>query len=186
MTNYPRAAFSLSISRTWDNRELPGNESTDIFCHLDTTGLYIRINANFHNDEAPQTQPGPTDSLWEYEVVELFLLGDNGHYLEIEFGPHGHYLVIQFEGVRKALSSFIPMGYQTEIAGKKWKAWAHLPLSFLPPNPTRINAYAIHGQGNARQYLAAFPVPGPRPDFHQPQHFHSISELNSFSSLSAP
>ena len=31
--------------------------------------------------------------LWDYEVVELFLLNsDTEEYLELEFGPHGHYL----------------------------------------------------------------------------------------------
>jgi hypothetical protein len=41
----------------------------------------------------------------------------------------------------------------------------------LPQPFSHVNAYAIHGQAAARCYQAAFPVPGERPDFHQPRFF---------------
>ncbi|KAI2795361.1 hypothetical protein BLOT_016842, partial [Blomia tropicalis] len=33
------------------------------------------------------------DKLYDYEVVEVFLLGSNEHYLEVELGPRGQYLL---------------------------------------------------------------------------------------------
>lgn len=181
-------AFSLNITRTWDDKSLIDDERASISCQLDARGLKINVNASFHNDAAPDTLPGPTDYLWEYEVVELFLLGEDNHYLEVEFGPHGHYLILLLEGIRnrKEMPSLLRMPYETKITGKQWSAFAHLPLALLPPNLTRINAYAMHGQGRTRRYLAAFPVPGPTPDFHQLQFFHPISELNASTTSPSP
>jgi hypothetical protein len=48
-------------------------------------------------------------------------------------------------------------------------AW--LPRALLPPPPHRINAYSIHGAGDARRYLAWEPVPGEVPDFHRLERF---------------
>jgi hypothetical protein len=44
----------------------------------------------------------------------------------------------------------------------------------VPEGPWRFNAYAIHGVGAARRYLAHFPVPGPRPDFHRLECFGAL------------
>ena len=43
--------------------------------------------------------------------------------------------------------------------------------NFLPEGLDRFNTYRIHGAGLARQYLAAFPVPGEKPDFHRLEFF---------------
>jgi hypothetical protein len=40
----------------------------------------------------------------------------------------------------------------------------------LPP-PHRLNAFAMHGLGLRRRYLAMEPVPGEAPDFHRLEHF---------------
>jgi hypothetical protein len=41
----------------------------------------------------------------------------------------------------------------------------------LPPGLGRVNAYAIHGQGANRRYLAAYSVGGTAPDFHRLDRF---------------
>ena len=52
-----------------------------------------KVQAKFYNDARPDAQPGYLMGLWDYEVVELFLLNSQTEeYLELEFGPHGHYL----------------------------------------------------------------------------------------------
>jgi hypothetical protein len=105
--------------------------------------------------------------LWEYEVVELFLLGEDSVYVEIEMGPHGHYWVLQLHGVRRVMAQGLPMQYDTHIGEQIWQGKARFPVSYVPPGVSRVNAYAIHGRGEERRYLAAFAVPGERPDFHQ-------------------
>ncbi len=46
-----------------------------------------------------------------------------------------------------------------------------MPRSWLPPGPHRVNAYAIHGVGAARRYLAWAPSEGEGPDFHRLEAF---------------
>ncbi|OGR03804.1 MAG: hypothetical protein A2511_05580 [Deltaproteobacteria bacterium RIFOXYD12_FULL_50_9] len=176
-------AYFIQIAYTWDGIKIPELETAAITFRIDHSGLHVAIQARFHGDKTPAALPGPTDRLWEYEVVELFLSGDDDRYLEIEFGPHGHFLVLQLAGIRNVTKKLLPMAYATQITGSCWQATAHLPLSSLPTNPNRINAYAIHGSGKDRRYLAAFPVPGYKPDFHQPQFFRPIAGLATTTSV---
>ena len=47
--------------------------------------LRLSIKAPLYNDPpAPASPPGATDQLWDYEVVELFLMGAEERYLEVE------------------------------------------------------------------------------------------------------
>ena len=36
-------------------------------------------------------------NLWEYDVVECFLVGPDGRYLELELGAGGHFLALLFD-----------------------------------------------------------------------------------------
>lgn len=42
--------------------------------------------------------------------------------------------------------------------GENWSGEAKIPVEYLPPNVTLMNAYAIHGSGEARQYEALYPA----------------------------
>ncbi|ETX06852.1 hypothetical protein [Candidatus Entotheonella palauensis] len=159
--------MKLHIRHTWDGRSIHTEEEVPLDVSTQLSDLVIRVDAPFHGGPPPATQPGSTDALWTYEVVELFLLGHASRYVEIELGPHGHYLVLQLEGVRHITRAHLPMAYTTERQGKRWRGHARLPLACLPTGVNRANAYAIYGTGDQRQYLAAFPVPGERPDFHR-------------------
>jgi len=109
-------------------------------------------------------------------VVELFLVGAPSAgapvpYTEVELSPHGHYLVLRFEGVRRGVDAPAPVEVAAWIEGDRWRGTARLPPELLPPEPWRVNAFAIHGRGQHRSYLAMAPVPGPRPDFHRVELF---------------
>jgi hypothetical protein len=116
------------------------------------------------------------DGLWEYEVVELFIAGHNGEYVELELGPHGHSLLLRFAGVRQRARTGVPPT-TTHLWGRvdgvvpAWWAEAVIPAAWLPPQPWRANAFAIHGNADQRRYLLAHRLPGVQPDFHQPQLF---------------
>ena len=107
--------------------------------------------------------------LWDFEVVELFVVGPGAEplYTEIELGPHGHHLLLLLRGVRKIVAMGLPLAYRAHIEGTTWRAQALLPRQLLPPPPHRLNAFAIDGVGRERRYLATHPVPGPEPDFHR-------------------
>jgi hypothetical protein len=157
----------LRVSFTWDGKPLPREEVAELSCFLENGELTVLVEAPYFRDPSPVGKPGSTDELWEYEVVELFLVGSREHYLEIELGPHGHYLVLQLHGRRNVTRKHLPIRYETEILGKRWRGVALVPLSYLPREISRGNAYAIHGLGDQRRYSAAFPLPGRTPDFHR-------------------
>lgn len=136
--------------------------------------LALSIDAPFANDPPPAGPAGPTPRLWDYEVVELFLLGAEDHYLELEFGPHGHYLALFLEGRRNCTRSDLKIDYNAEIRGVRWYGDARIPLEHLPAGLERANAYAIRGVGPQRRYMAAASVPGAQPDFHRLQYFTPI------------
>ena len=167
----------LQIAKTWDGYSVATSDIVDVSVRLDNEGFAFHVAAPFYGDPAPSAPVGELDGLWEYEVVELFLLGAGDHYLEIELGPHGHYLILLLDGIRQVKKRLQPRHCASRISGSCWQATLTVAIDQLPLPITHVNAYAIHGHGVKRRYLAAFPVPGEKPDFHQPQFFAALSTL---------
>jgi len=181
----PTRVSELIVNQTWDGQPIDADERARVTLEQSREGLRVEVHASFHGDPPPPNPPGSTDRLWEYEVVELFLLGTEQQYLELELGPHGHYLALRLRGPRNLEESGLALEYQARLKGDRWTGRAQLPSSYLPASylasgPTAANAYAIHGQGSRRRYLAAHPVPGPHPDFHRLGCFRPLvwKELN--------
>lgn len=169
-------ACELHIASTWDGKPIGADEQVWVRLGLTARDLRIAVRAPFHGDPAPPGEPGATDRLWEHEVVEIFIAGiagDDGAvpYTEIELSPWGHHLVLQLRGVRRVVASGLPLDFQPLRQGDGWLGAARLERALLPPPPWRVNAFAIHGTGDERRYLAATALPGPPPDFHQPERF---------------
>lgn len=159
--------MELRIRQTWDGDDCLPEEQVKVTLQKNESELIIRVHAPFHGDQAPPSPPGPTDFLWEYEVVEVFILGSEERYTEIELGPHGHYLVLQLAGRRNPIRRCLPIQYEASIQGLEWTAIARVPLELLPHDADQINATAIHGEGHQRRFLAWSPMPGSEPDFHR-------------------
>jgi hypothetical protein len=94
-------------------------------------------------------------------------------YLELELSPHGHHLVLRLEGIRRPVEQGLTLDYSAVIDrdSGRWQGIAIVPLEWLPAAPRRVNAFAIHGVGASRRFLAWSPLPGEEPDFHQPHRF---------------
>lgn len=167
---------SLEIRGTWDGGALRPGEFARWTLRPAPGHLHLRLEASYHGDPAPQAPPGRLWGLWEHEVVELFLLGPQDHYLELELGPHGHHLALWLEGRRQVARDRLPVECECKLQGARWSAELRLERSLLPPGPLRWNAYAIHGVGARRRYLAAHPAPGPAPDFHRLEAFAPAPE----------
>ena len=163
---------TLRIEHTWDGQPLTHTELVELSYQITETGsLEVQIDSPFHGDPAPSVSPGSCWELWEYEVVELFLVGENGHYLELEFGPHGHYLALLLDGPRSVIRSQMTLTHNATVSDTRWRSHSIVPKDLLPTRIVKHNAFAIHGQGQERRYLAHSPLPGPKADFHQPQRF---------------
>jgi hypothetical protein len=162
------------IDKTWDGASIGEDEIARIELVPKQDAVLALVDAPFHADPPPAGQPGPTDGLWEHEVVEVFLLGRDDVYLEVELGPHGHHLALELRGARNPVRSRLPLRYEATIQDRRWQGVALMPRSWLPEGLDRGNAYAMHGAGSSRRYLAAFPVPGDRPDFHRLVSFGAL------------
>jgi hypothetical protein len=167
--------MDLRIRHTWDGQPCLPEEEVQWHLGWSSSQLSIQVRAPYHGDPPPPSPPGPTDFLWEHEVVELFILGSKERYTEIELSPHGHYLLLQLAGRRNAVRRCIPMSFQANILGHHWEGRASVPMDFLPPSPSHLNAMAIHGQGKRRRFLTWTPMPGPHPDFHRLEAFAPLN-----------
>ena len=136
----------LRIEQTWDAQPIPEPEAVTLdLARLDNGSLQIDVEAPFHGDPEPPGSPGPTEGLWEYEVVELFIVdastvGESDvealpRYTEIELSPHGHHLVLCCEGVREAVERCLPLDFTARIDGDRWSGRALLGARLLPSYP---------------------------------------------------
>ncbi len=162
--------FRFELRGTWNGEPLRPEEYGRVELRLGDA-IEVEIEATSYGDPPPPGPPGRLDGLWNYEVVELFLLGEGDRYLELELGPHGHSLALALEGRRRVVASDIPVDYRVERRGPRWHGHARLAIAWLPPDLCAANAYAIHGLGETRRYLAWSAVPGPAPDFHRLELF---------------
>lgn len=165
------------IAHTWKGEALLPEEQIRIRLLIHGDSLKLSVEAPFHGDPPPPQQAGSTDRLWEYEVVELFLVGEGGDYLEIEMGPYGHYLVLKLSDVRCVETAHLPMDFRVERDEKRWWGEARILRKWLPLSCIRANAFAIHGTGEKRRYLCAHAMGGKSPDFHQPACFPAFSSV---------
>lgn len=180
------------LETTWDNR-IP-DDAPQIFIGIkpkQKDGIEVKVDAPFYDDpKLPphlESKPGRVDGLWDYEVVEVFFLGENLKYLEVELGPKGHFLVYSLQGRRNVtehdlmLEQYSANIYKSSESGEqRWRGDAFIPFQFLPPNLTSWNAYAIHKSETDRRYMSLFPVPQGKfnaPDFHRLEYFQPI-EIN--------
>jgi hypothetical protein len=164
------ARFRFEIRGTWDARPLAPNEYARIDLSLGDV-LEIELEATRYGDPPPPRPTGRCDGLWDFEVVELFLLGQDDRYLELEFGPAGHWLALRLDGRRRIAARDLDLDFEVWDEGARWHGRTRVPRAWLPVGLHAANAYAIHGEGEARRHLAWAPVPGPQPDFHRLEHF---------------
>ncbi len=166
--------FQLEIDKTWDGHDVLASEVASLDLRSSREGLCLRLQAPFHDDPRPPGPMGSTWGLWEYEVIELFVLGCGERYTEIELGPHGHYLALRCEGRRQIVERDMTLDFQPKRGDSRWAGSLTIPWEYLPERPYRLNAYGIHGQGSDRRYLAWRPVPGEEPDFHRLESFLAV------------
>jgi hypothetical protein len=166
---------TLPVARHWSGEPLPPAQVAVVSLVHQREGLELFFDAPLWGDPSPPGPPGPTDQLWEYEVLELFLAGPGGPgevpYVEFEVGPAGHYLALLLRGVRRVERQRMATEVEVRRGGGRFSGRALLPTAWLPPTPWRVNATALRGTGAQRVFASHAPLPGDRPDFHQPERF---------------
>ncbi len=174
MQSTPRRT-RLVVGSTWDGDPIGADERATFDLVQSGEALELMVDAPHHGDPGPSGPPASCDGLWEFEVIELFLLGDHERYLEIELSPRGHWLVLELDGPRNVVRSGHALDFECRVDGSRWRGRARIPAAWLPPGLAHANAYAIHGRGAARRHLAAFAVAGEQPDFHRLRDFGRLA-----------
>jgi hypothetical protein len=169
-------ALELRVERRWD-----GSSVEDARLHarvrLQACADGLAFESSLPHQPRPRLPSAPrgarVSDLWEYDVVECFVVGRDGRYLELELGAGGHFLALCFDAPRRcsdALESLRPaLAHRADARG--WTARMLAPWSIVPAEVAALNAFVAAGG----ELLAHHPLPGPRPDFHQPQRFPAAS-----------
>jgi hypothetical protein len=168
------AELSLAIERRWD-----GSDRDDPRLHgrisLCATREGLAVAGRLADPGPPHVPDAPFGTrvadLWNYDVLECFLVGAGGRYLEVELGAGGHFLLLSFSAPRQRCDeheSLRPiLAHRRDPGG--WRAALTLPWSLVPEGVCALNAFAaVRGE-----LLAHHPLPGPEPDFHQPARYPS-------------
>ncbi|KAL9971915.1 hypothetical protein ACROYT_G018138 [Oculina patagonica] len=169
--------FVFSIKTTWNGEPVNHVPVEFKVSAQNETSVRVDVSGPLFNDPGPPpvTSGSPCPELWEYEVAEIFFLGEEEKYLEIELCPHGQHLVLLLNGTRNMFKDKLDLNYTAvkDDVNKTWKGTAIIPLEYFPPGVSKLNAFAIHGSGDKRQYEALYPASKEfnTPDFHRLQFF---------------
>ncbi len=174
MLTIPRAParLRLPIERLWSGA--PCEAGMRGALELSLRGDVLALRAELRRAGPPRVPDAPpgtrVEGLWEYDVVECFLAGGGGRYLEVELGAAGHFLVLSFRARRVRADAHPALRLRAEHGRAPDGAWwsrLSLPRRLLPPGVRAVGAFAIAGG----RYLAHHPLPGAEPDFHQPDRW---------------
>lgn len=171
------SSLSLHVDHLWNGGDcLDERVWADIQLSASQKGIHVRSESPvLHDQKIPDAPIGTrVDELWKYDVIELFFVGPGHRYVELELGAGGHYLFLSFESIRHRLErtdDFQPLLYFTKTPKKTWVSELLIPWKFLPENMRGFNVFVIA----AGQYLSLSPLPGEKPNFHQPDFFPQVS-----------
>lgn len=167
------AALELEVARRWDGAPLPG---LGAFVRLSAGRDGLRVEAGMAHSRTPRIPNAPrgarVEGLWDYDVVECFVVAADGRYFELELGAGGHYLALAFDAPRRRVDDFAraPLALEWESGAESWRARCLVPRAWLPEPVARANAFAIAGG----EFAVHTPVGGERPDFHRPNAFPEV------------
>ena len=166
-------ALKLFVEKLWNGDPCPEPNVHSVFTVRSTReGLLVRAQGNLASPaRVPDAPRGArVNGLWNFDVLELFLVGTNKHYLELELGAGGHYLILSFDAVRHCSNehsdTLLDVHYE-QHSETSWVSEVTIPWDVLPKKIHAMNAYMVVEP----YYLAMHPVPGNKPDFHQPDAF---------------
>lgn len=128
-------------------------------------------------------RPGDfVEGLWEQDVAELFLMGPDGRYQELNLSPGGAWWCATFSGYRQREEVLQCPSARTRAGVEAGRWWAELRLSIgdIPVmkeggwQAARLHVASILDP-NDPEYLCSGHHSGGEPDFHREQNFQPLS-----------
>lgn len=166
------------IAHNWDGVALTQQDTASIEVQwLQNGDLRIELDAPFANDPNPNCAKTACWDLWDFEVVELFLVGagEPAPYTEIEISPWGNHLVLQLLGTRNTIAKGLPLHIVSLDRGEtRWNAQAVISKKLLPKGELKVNAYRVSGVEPNRHYHVMTAMLGSEPDFHHIKQFERV------------
>lgn len=130
----------------------------------------VKVRAPRTDAPQPPGNSGRFPQLWRYDVVELFLLGENERYVELEFGPFGHYWFLQLKGCRQIVGEIEPLMHECKHTEDTWEAGACLPPLDFQPHACNVTCIL----STQRFHGSLVELPGEIPNFHQLKYFFPL------------
>ena len=148
--------------------------------------LFLRFHCNYKNITVfPDARAdGWRYELWDRDVAETFLQPDSSDpfvYREFEVSPNGYWIDLAVShGKIEELHSGLRRRVVLDEKAKSWTAEMAIPMKYLttqfdPKASWRVNFFRIEGEKESRFYAAWSPTYSPKPNFHVPSAFGTLS-----------
>ncbi len=170
----PRAPerLTLAVERYWNGAPCAERRRHGRV-ELSARSEGLEVTARLPHQPTPRIPDAPRGvrvaDLFEYDVVECFLAGADGRYLELELGAGGHFLLLSFSAPRVRSDAHesvtLPIDFASDASA--WRARTLLAWPLVPRPLAGLNAFVIAGG----EHLAFAALPGSAPDFHRPAEF---------------
>ncbi|MFO0736319.1 MAG: carbohydrate-binding family 9-like protein [Labilithrix sp.] len=180
------AASAVTFATDWSGR--PTASMTTVRAIWSVHALYMLWEIEGTGLETDHSRPVNVEreGLYNEDCVELFFTPNPAEprkYFEIELGPYGHYFDLAID--RKANTSDVRWSSGAQIATTQDPANHRAVVEVALTSPDivvalkrgaslPINMFRMEGKGS-RQYLAWSPTRTPRPSFHVPEAFGTLS-----------
>jgi len=179
-------APAVRYDRDWQGQNPDAQRATEVRVLWTAEMLYIRFHCNYRTIAvfSDSRADGYRHGMWDRDVAETFLQPDDTDpfvYREFEVSPNNLWIDLAVShGKIEELHSGLRRRVVMDEKARTWTAELAIPMKSLTTNfdakkPWRANFYRIEGQSEPRFYAAWSPTYSPKPSFHVPSAFGTLT-----------
>jgi alpha-galactosidase len=179
-------ASAFHFDHDWKGENSDSLRATEVRLLWTPETLFLRFHCNYKNITVfPGARAdGWRYELWDRDVAETFLQPDSSDpfvYREFEVSPNGYWIDLAVShGKIEELHSGLRRRVVQDEKAKTWTAELAIPMKYLttqfdPKASWRANFFRIEGEKELRFYAAWSPTYSPKPNFHVPSAFGTLS-----------
>ncbi|HYG99583.1 MAG TPA: carbohydrate-binding family 9-like protein [Terriglobales bacterium] len=179
-------AVPVAFCADWQGGNADEQRRTEVRMLWTPDTLFIRfVNRYRELLTFSDSEPGGYRfGLWERDVAEAFIQPDRfgtRNYKEFEISPNAMWIDLDIiPGGHNRLHSGLRRMAEVDTASKVWTAQMAIPIrsiteKFDPAKSWRVNFFRCEGTDPQRWYSAWRPTKTPRPNFHVPEAFGTMT-----------